>query len=73
MKYVIILTLVLLSCKKEEKTCNCGIVESDNVQDYSVIIRNECSSNSKKFYLTEGDWMNAHPGNTQCISNVESW
>ena len=73
MKYVFILSLALFSCKKEKKDCSCGIVESDDVQDYSVTIKNECSSNSKKFYLTPNDWQNSHVGNRQCITNVESW
>jgi len=73
MKYLLILSLALFSCKKETKNCSCGIVESDDVQDYSVTIKNECSNNSKKFYLSEGDWMNSHVGNRQCITDVESW
>jgi hypothetical protein len=73
MKYVLILTLALFSCKKETKTCNCGIVQSDNVQDYSIVIRNECSNNNKTFFLSEGDWMNSHVGNRQCITDVKSW
>jgi hypothetical protein len=67
---------VAVSCKKEAiapKTCNCGLVESDNVQDYSVVIKNSCSGNNKKFYLQEGDWMNAYVGSNYCITNVTSW
>lgn len=66
----------LFSCKKENKqpeNCNCGMVVSDNVYDYSVVIRNSCSGNEKKFYLQEGDWMNAYPGSDYCITNVTSW
>ena len=73
MKYVIILSLALLSCKKEQKHCNCGLIESDNVTDYSIIVRNDCSQNSKKFYLTQGDWMNAPAGSNHCFTNVDSW
>ena len=73
MKYVFILTLALLSCKKEQKQCNCGLIESDDATDYSIIIRNDCSQNSKKFYLTQGDWMNASVGSNYCFTNVESW
>lgn len=73
MKYVIILSLLLLSCKKEQQQCNCGLIESDDVTDYSVVVRNECSDNSKKFYLTEGDWMNAHPGDRMCFTNETGW
>lgn len=64
---------LLASCKKDQKDCSCGFIKSDDATDYSIIIRNECSDNSKKFYLTAGDWMNAHPGDYYCISNVTSW
>jgi hypothetical protein len=66
--------VLLASCKKKETApCNCGIIQSDNVQDYSVVIRNECTNNEKTFYLSQGDWMNAHTGNRYCITNVDKW
>lgn len=67
---------VAVSCKKEtitQKKCNCGLVESDNVQDYSVVIKNSCSGNNKKFYLQQGDWMNAYVGSNYCITNETNW
>ena len=70
---------ILLSCKKDnqqvqqQEQCNCGLILSDNVSDYSVVIRNSCSGNEKKFYLQEGDWMNAYVGSNYCITNVTSW
>jgi hypothetical protein len=71
-----LLTLViigsLVSCKKDEP-CNCGLVVSDNASDYSVIIRNSCSGNEKKFILQAGDWMNAYVGSNYCITNTTSW
>lgn len=72
---VVALAMGFASCKKEidNETCNCGIIVSDNVSNYSVDIRNSCSDNVKTFYLTEGDWMNAHPGDNYCITNVTSW
>ena len=82
-KLVLVLGLGLLavSCKKEVVTpnntqnqvCNCGLIVSDDVSDYSVTIRNSCSGNLKKFYLLEGDWINAHPGSDYCITNVTGW
>jgi hypothetical protein len=73
-----IAVILLLSCEKDnpqpiQEECNCGLVVSDNVSDYSVVIRNSCSGNEKKFYLQEGDWMNAHPGSEYCITNIKSW
>lgn len=80
MRRVILMLAVsmMVSCEKEnpqpvKEECNCGLVVSDNVSDYSVVIRNSCSGNEKKFYLQEGDWMNAHPGSDYCITNVTSW
>jgi hypothetical protein len=75
-KITLIIAIVasLSSCKKEETSpCNCGIVQSDNVADYSVVIKNECTSNNKTFYLSQGDWMNAHPGTRYCITNASKW
>jgi hypothetical protein len=77
-KYILLITL-FVGCKKEEikpkveEVCNCGLVQSDDVNDYSVVIKNSCSGNNKKFFLSEGDWMNAHPGTTYCITNVKNW
>lgn len=67
----------IIGCKKEEikpsEPCNCGLVVSDNVQDYSVVIRNSCSGKEKRFYLQQGDWMNAYVGSNYCITNVKNW
>ena len=65
----------LVSCSKEQlgKKCNCGLITSDNVSNYSVTIRNDCSGNYRTFTLTPGDWMNAFVGSNYCISNVSSW
>ena len=71
---IIAVALLAMSCEKEEVTpCNCGVIQSDNITDYSVVIKNDCSGNNKTFYLSEGDWMNAHPGNDYCITNTTSW
>lgn len=74
MKKLIVLAAIAIgmaSCTKE--SCNCGVIQSDNIDNYSIVIRNSCSGNNKTFYLSEGDWMNAHPGDNYCITNVESW
>ena len=66
--------LSIASCKKEDvKQCNCGLVVSDDVTNYSVVIRNDCSNNQKTFTLQPGDWMNAYVGSNYCITNVSSW
>lgn len=71
--FSLMLLLTLLSCEKEKVECNCGLVLSDNVNDYSVVIRNDCSKNEKKFYLQPGDWINAQVGSNYCITNVSGW
>jgi len=70
--YGLAIILSIASCKKE-KVCNCGLILSDNVSDHSVVIRNSCSGNEKRFYLTAGDWMNAFVGTDYCITNTTSW
>ena len=78
-KIVMSIAIVALisSCKKKEvketSPCNCGIVQSDNAMDYSVVIKNECTDNNKTFTLSSGDWMNAHVGNNYCITNSGKW
>ena len=67
----------IIGCKKEEikpsEPCNCGRILSDDITDYSVVIRNNCTGNNKKFVLYEGDWMNAHPGDDLCITGANKW
>jgi len=72
-KIIIIVAITLLAISCEKKNCNCGVVQSDNIADYSVVIKNSCSKNNKTFYLSQGDWMNAHPGSNYCITNITSW
>jgi hypothetical protein len=68
------LTILLFSCNgNEDEDCNCGLILSDNVEDYSVVIRSDCSGNEKKFTLAPGDWVNAFVGSDYCITNSEGW
>ena len=62
---------MMASCKKE--TCNCGTIMSDSVSDYSIVIKNDCSGNEKRFYLEPGEWISAYVGTEYCITNVTSW
>ena len=68
----ILLTIATTSCEKDQ-VCNCGLIVSDNISDYSVVIRNSCSGNEKRFYLQPGDWVNAFVGSNYCITNAEKW
>jgi len=66
--------IVLMSCEKEkQQQCNCGLITDDRVSDYSIVIRNGCSGNEKRFTLTPGDWVNAHVGSNYCITNTTGW
>jgi hypothetical protein len=64
--------LSIASCKKVEP-CNCGTVTSDRVSDYSVVIKNNCSDNERRFILDPSDWVNAFVGESFCITDVTSW
>ena len=74
-KIIIVAALLISGCAKEDinKQSTCGLIVSDNVNDYSVTIRNSQSGNLKTFVLYEGDWMNAHPGSNFCINNTTPW
>jgi hypothetical protein len=75
-KILLIIGVVALidSCKKkEEPLCNCGVIESDNVKDFSILIRNECTDNYKTFYLNQDDWMKAYVDTRYCINNLRKW
>jgi len=85
MKKILLLAtsiIALSSCSEEgdlnitnpsQQNCNCGTVQSDRVSDYSVVIKSDCSGNNKRFYLSQGDWMNAHVGYDFCITNSTGW
>ena len=70
---MLLLCVVLLTSCVKDQICNCGLVLSDRVSDYSVVIRNDCSGNEQRFILQPGDWMNAYVGSQYCITNVTSW
>lgn len=80
MKKIIFLVGIVtlgISCKKDNpqpnKPCNCGIIQSDNVANYSVDIKNDCSGNVKTWTLSQADWMSAYVGSHYCITNTTSW
>jgi hypothetical protein len=72
--FILSMATIFMSCKKDnQRQCNCGLVTDDRVSDYSVVIRNACSGNEKRFILAPGDWMNAHVGSDYCITNTTGW
>lgn len=70
---ILLSSVMLLSSCVKDQICNCGLVVSDRVSDYSVVIRNDCSGHEQRFILQPGDWMNAYVGSQYCITNVTSW
>lgn len=76
-KLALVLGIVLVGlftgCSVEDQDCNCGLITSDRVQDYSIVVRSECTGNVKRFQLSEGDWFNAHVGTDFCITNSTGW
>lgn len=70
------LVILLSSCGdnyEEIGDCNCGLILSDEVEGYSVVIRSNCSGNEKRFTLSEEDWFNAFVGEEYCITNSNGW
>ena len=74
-----IITGLIIGCQKEvieptnQDPCNCGRILSDDVKDLSVVIRNSCTGNNKKFILYEGDWINSFVGSDMCITGAKKW
>ena len=63
-KSLLILAMALVGCEKEDiMDCNCGVIQDDGIDSsYWITIKNDCTNNTERFNLTEGDWMNAHQG-----------
>jgi len=73
---VFIVIVGITSCKKDEikkENCNCGRILSDDVTNYSIVVRNNCTGHEKSFILAEGDWMNAYVGSDICLTNEPTW
>jgi hypothetical protein len=78
MKNILLSTSIFLAmltgCATDEsQDCNCGLILSDDSSDYSILIRNNCSGNNKRFILYAGDWMTAYVGDDYCMSSGTSW
>ena len=73
-KLLLIIPLSLLfSCM--EKECNCGTIANDGIDGdcYWLEIRNSCSQNKKTFCFDQDIWMDAHVGESFCVTNEDSW
>ena len=72
---LVLLTITALnSCKKDTlKDCKCGIITDDaieNADDFTLTIKNDCSGNTKKFYVTLNTWMDGVVGENFCMTEV---
>ena len=66
------LALALMSCEKEYESvttsCECGTIANDGISgnSYWIEVRNNCTSNKKRFYMDQDLWMNAYVGDKRC-------
>jgi hypothetical protein len=71
---VLLTITAFASCSKNAtKDCKCGIITDDaieNVDDFTLTIKNDCSGNSKKFYVTLNTWMDGVVGNKFCMTEI---
>ena len=72
---IVLLTIIALSsCKKDAlKNCKCGVITDDaieNSNDFTLTIKNDCSGNTKKFYVTLNTWMDGVVGEPFCMDQV---
>ncbi len=77
---LVMLTLSAFSCSKKDtsKDCKCGIITDDDVKvsstfdvSYILTIKNDCSGNSKDFYVGQNTWMDSPVGEPACMG--ENW
>ena len=72
---MVLLTIIALSsCSKNAtKDCKCGVVTDDvieNGNDFTLSIKNDCSGNNKKFYVTLNTWMDYAVGANICMTEI---
>ena len=72
--------LTLSSCKKQDDTCNCGIVQSDAIEYdaagdiyYTLTVKSDCSGVSKKVYVDYSAWLDTPVGSNTCITGAGDW
>ena len=72
---IVLQTIIALSsCSKNyTKDCKCGVVTDDvieNGNDFTLSIKNDCSGNNKKFYVTLDTWMDYAVGANICMTEI---
>jgi hypothetical protein len=71
---VLLTITAFASCSKNAtKDCKCGIITDDaieNIDDFTLTIKNDCSGNNKKFYVTLNTWMDGVVGDKFCMTEI---
>ena len=71
---VLLTVIALSSCSKNAtKDCKCGVVTDDAIEngnDFTLSIKNDCSGNNKKFYVTLNTWMDYAVGANICMTEI---
>lgn len=72
---IVLLTIIALgSCKKDTfKNCKCGVITDDAIEngnDFTLSIKNDCSGNIKKFYVTLNTWVDGVVGEPFCMDQI---
>ena len=82
---ILTIGLLLTSCDPDaNKPCNCGNVKllgwefDDNndtgfIDDYFIMITNECTGNTIKKYIKQPDWESLYLGSDYCDENTGKW
>lgn len=77
--YLTMLSVVLLSCKKETKdptptptgSCYCGEILQMEPSNTSIAVKNNCSGNILYFDIGTMEWLDLAPGEQYC--RPQSW
>lgn len=57
----------------EHHTYQNGVEITDYHIDHYFMMRNDCTNNTSKFYVTEETWFNNYTGDRLCFTNVNIW
>jgi len=72
---IVLLTITAFaSCSKDAtKNCKCGIITDDAIENgnnFTLSIKNDCSGNTKKFYVYLNTWMDGVVGENFCMTEI---
>ena len=72
---IVLLTITALSsCNKNiANDCKCGVITDDAIENgnnFTLTIKNDCSGNTKKFYVYLNTWMDGVVGEPFCMTEI---